>query len=33
MFISHNLLLEDDQVMVEQEEQPADEIDEGMKDE
>ena len=32
MFIGHNSLLEDDQVMVEQVEQPADEQDEEMKD-
>ena len=31
MFISQNPLLEDDQVMVEQVEQPAYEHDEGMK--
>ena len=32
MFIGHNPLLEDDQVMVEQVEQPADKQDKGMKD-
>ena len=32
MFIVHNPLPEVDQVMVEQEEQPADEQDEGIKD-
>ena len=31
MFIGHNSLLKDDQVMVEQVEQPADKQDEGMK--
>ena len=31
MFISHNVLLEDYQVMVEQVELPADEQDESMK--
>ena len=32
MFIGHNPLLEDEQVMVEQVEQPVDVKDEGMKD-
>ena len=32
MFIGHNSLLEDDQVMIEQVEQPADEQDDGIKD-
>ena len=32
MFIGHNLLLEDDQVIVEQLEKIADKQDEGMKD-